>query len=84
MIKSFYKSEKWALWAYGGGVTLILSLWFQVQMTVALNEWYRDFYDLIQNASNFKDNPEEGINLFFSKIISLEYSKNIKFIISTI
>ena len=79
MIKSFYKSEKWAMWAYGGGFLLISSLWLQVQMTVALNEWYRDFYDLIQNAADYKDNPDEGISIFFSKIISLEFFKNINF-----
>ena len=73
MIKSFYNSKKWFLWAYGGGFLLILSLWLQVQMTVALNEWYRDFYDLIQNAADYKNNSKEGINLFFSKIISLDY-----------
>ena len=73
MIKAFYYTKRWALWAYGGGFLLISSLWLQVQMTVALNEWYRDFYDLIQNASDYKDNSKEGINLFFSKIISLDY-----------
>ena len=55
MIKAFYKSRQWALWAYGGGALLISSLWLQVQMTVAINEWYGRFYDLLQNAASFSD-----------------------------
>ncbi|MBI29443.1 MAG: Peptide antibiotic transporter SbmA [Alphaproteobacteria bacterium MarineAlpha5_Bin11] len=79
MIKAFYYSKKWALWAYGGGFLLILSLWLQVQMTVALNAWYKDFYDLIQSAADYKDNSQEGISLFFSKIVSLDYISGMQF-----
>jgi len=50
MIKSFYRTKEWAMWAYGGGLALIVSLWFQVQMSVAINTWYGKFYDLLQNA----------------------------------
>ena len=55
MIKSFYATRQWALWAYGGGLLLFTSLWLQVQMTVALNTWYGRFYDLLQNAASYKD-----------------------------
>ncbi|MGB1683420.1 MAG: SbmA/BacA-like family transporter, partial [Arenicellales bacterium] len=67
MIKAFYRSREWALWAYGGGALLVLSLWLQVQMTVAINEWYGGFYDLLQNAANFKENPQDGISQFFAE-----------------
>ena len=50
MIKSFYWTKEWAVWAYGGALALVLSLWFQVQMSVAINEWYGGFYYLLQNA----------------------------------
>ena len=73
MIKAFYATRQWALWAYGGGLLLMSSLWLQVQMTVALNTWYGQFYDLLQNAASYKDNPNEGITLFLSKLISLSY-----------
>ena len=73
MIKAFYYTKRWALWAYGGAALLIGSLWLQVQMTVAINTWYGDFYDLLQNAADYIDNSQEGINLFFSKLISLDY-----------
>ncbi|MDP7453093.1 MAG: SbmA/BacA-like family transporter, partial [Arenicellales bacterium] len=76
MIKSFYATRQWVLWAYGGGLLLFTSLWLQVQMTVALNTWYGQFYDLLQNAASYKDNPDEGITLFLSKLISLSYVRN--------
>ncbi|SVD73007.1 uncharacterized protein METZ01_LOCUS425861, partial [marine metagenome] len=46
MLRAFYRSKKWATWAYGGGGLLIASLWIQVQITVAINTWYGGFYNL--------------------------------------
>lgn len=51
MIKAFFYSRKWFLWAYLGGAFLLLSLYAQVQMSVLFNEWYKDFYNLLQNAT---------------------------------
>tara|TARA_Y100000590_G_scaffold352753_1_gene405455 strand:+ start:760 stop:1785 length:1026 start_codon:yes stop_codon:yes gene_type:complete len=76
MIRAFFYSKKWAMWAYGGGAVLILSLWIQVQLTVAINTWYGDFYNLLQKALDYKDNPSEGSALFFKKLISIEYLVN--------
>ena len=76
MLRSFFLEKKWRLWAWGGLLLLIVSLWFQVQMTVAINVWYGKFYDLLQNAGDYVDKPQEGIQLFFSQLISLEYILN--------
>jgi len=76
MLKSFFLEKKWRLWSWGGLLLLIVSLWFQVQMTVAINVWYGKFYDLLQNAGDYVDKPQEGIQLFFSQLISLEYILN--------
>ena len=73
MIRSFFKSKKWSLWAYGGSLILILSLWIQVQLTVKINQWYGGFYDLLQNATKYTKNPEKGIGLFYDKLISIEW-----------
>ncbi len=73
MIEAFFKSKKWALWAYGGGFLLIASLWMQVQMTVAINSWYKDFYDLLQNAKDYYPNPSEGISKLYDYLISTNY-----------
>ncbi len=76
MLKSFFLEKKWRLWSWGGLLLLIASLWFQVQMTVAINTWYGKFYDLLQNAGDYVDKPQEGIRLFFSQLVSLEYILN--------
>ena len=73
MLKSFFLEKKWRLWAWGGLALLIASLWLQVKMTVAINSWYGKFYDLLQNAGDYVDKPQEGINLFFSQLVSLRF-----------
>ena len=76
MIKSFFLNKNWRIWAWGGLFTLIVSLYLQVRMTVAINTWYGKFYDLLQNAANFKDNPSDGITQFYDQLISLKYILN--------
>ena len=76
MLRSYYKTKGWALWAYGGGAVLIFSIWMQVQMTVALNTWYGKFYDLLQNSADYVDKPQEGITSFYQQLISLDYVNN--------
>lgn len=49
MIRAFFKDKKWALWAYGGIVFILASLIFQTQLNLAINDWYKDFYDMMQN-----------------------------------
>lgn len=63
MFKSFFFDRKWALWAYGGGALLLLSLFAQVHMTVLINAWYQGFYDLLQKAS------QHSIQEFYDVII---------------
>ncbi|WP_120498488.1 putative transporter [Kiloniella sp. EL199] len=76
MFHSFYKTKEWALWAYGGAGILILSLWIQVQFTVAINKWYGGFYNLLQNAKDYYDKPDEGITLFYDKLLSTQFVTN--------
>lgn len=51
MIKAFFGEKKYALWAYGGGLLLICSLYAQVHMSVLLNDWYGRFYDMLGAVS---------------------------------
>ena len=67
MFKSFFVNKKWALWAWGGATLLILSLLIQVSITVKINEWYKGFYDLLQNA------PKSNISEFWEKIYVFSY-----------
>ena len=54
MFRSFYKSRRWLIWAYGGGLVLLLALFIQVELTVQLNEWYGGFYNILQKATEHK------------------------------
>ena len=51
MIKSFFMSRKWAKWAYGVGSILFSLLLIQVYLTVQFNNWYKEFYDILQQAT---------------------------------
>ena len=46
----FFKTKQWALWAYGGTIAILATLWYQVQLDVKINEWFGSFYDMIQQA----------------------------------
>lgn len=48
MLKSFFANAKWALWAYSGLFLLLFFLYIQTSLNVAINEWYKDFYDVLQ------------------------------------
>lgn len=50
MIKAFFWTRKWFVWAYGGGTLLLVSLYFQVYMSVLFNKWYGMFYDMMQSV----------------------------------
>ena len=63
MIKSFFKSREWALWAWGGLLILLTSVSTQVYLDVLFNQWYRDFYDLLDNAQ------ERDVSEFWDSII---------------
>ncbi|OEX78189.1 transporter [Campylobacter jejuni] len=48
MFSSFFKSKKWALWAYLGLFLLLFFLFIQTSLNVAINSWYSDFYNVLQ------------------------------------
>lgn len=52
MLKSFFGNKEWALWAWGGLVFLLGITWFQVYLTVLLNAWYGQFYDILQKSDD--------------------------------
>lgn len=47
---TFFKNKHWAMWAYLGGFCIILLLISQTYCSVLLNDWYRHFYDILQNV----------------------------------
>lgn len=45
-----FGGQKWAKWSVLGSAVIVFITWFQVEVSVMLNEWYGDFYNLIQKA----------------------------------
>tara|TARA_Y100000590_G_scaffold309051_1_gene348934 strand:- start:4170 stop:5165 length:996 start_codon:yes stop_codon:yes gene_type:complete len=46
----FFNTKRWFLWAWVGSFVILFSLWIQVQIDVKINEWFGQFYDMIQKA----------------------------------
>ena len=46
----FFTVKKWLLWSWLGSIAILSSLWIQVKIDVAINEWFGQFYDMIQKA----------------------------------
>ncbi len=46
----FFNNKKWFLWSYLGSAIILISIWLQVQIDVKINEWFGEFYDMIQKA----------------------------------
>ena len=62
MWRSFFTDRKCLLWSWGGFLFIIISLFSQTWIDVKINEWYKDFYDLLQKA------PERKISEFYDGI----------------
>ncbi len=67
MFQSFFGNKKLFLWAWGGLFLLLISLYIQVEITVAINKWYGGFYDILQKATEHK------VSEFWSEIIKFTY-----------
>lgn len=55
------------MWAYGGGLTLLVSLFIQVELTVKINAWYGGFYNILQKAT------EHEISEFWAEMVKFVY-----------
>ena len=46
----FFTQKSWFLWSWIGSAIILSSLWIQVKIDVKINEWFGEFYDMIQKA----------------------------------
>ena len=46
----FFTEKNWYLWSWLGSAIILSSLWIQVKIDVKINEWFGEFYDMIQKA----------------------------------
>jgi len=42
--------RRWFWWSVVGSEVILFIIWFQVELSVMINNWFGTFYDLIQNA----------------------------------
>jgi peptide/bleomycin uptake transporter len=50
----FFSPHPWYRWSVLGSIFLVFLTYFQVQISIAINDWYGEFYNLIQKALDSK------------------------------
>lgn len=46
----FFFTKKWLLWSLLGTLAICVSVWYSVQLSVQINDWFGSFYDVLQEA----------------------------------
>jgi peptide/bleomycin uptake transporter len=67
----FYAPHPWANWSILGSALIVFVTYFQVQVSVAFNDWYGPFYDLIQAALS-KSRPVTHVE-FYAQLASIAW-----------
>ena len=50
MLENTYEKNRNNWWSWVGSFIILSSLWIQVKIDVKINEWFGEFYDMIQKA----------------------------------
>jgi peptide/bleomycin uptake transporter len=50
MFKSFFLARRWLIWSWPGAALIFFGTWYQVEIDVAINDWFGSFYDVVQKA----------------------------------
>jgi len=69
----FIDRNKWYWWAVCGSAIILLVTYFQVQLGVYINNWYGDFYDLLQLALSDEGNSVITSADFYGRLFTLLY-----------
>ena len=72
----FFKDPKWFIWAYVGSAIILSSIWVQVQIDVKINEWFGDFYDMIQEALSAPN--AITIEEYWASLLSFNISRDVR------
>jgi len=68
---AFLGRNKWFLWSVIGSTIILLFTYFMVQISVWLNNWYGDFFDLIQRALGEPNSVT--IDEYYSSLLEVIY-----------
>jgi len=69
----FVNRNRWYWWAVCGSALILLLSYTQVQVSVYINNWYGDFYDLIQLALSDLGTSTITADQYFGKLFTLLY-----------
>lgn len=69
----FIDRNRWYWWAVCGSALILLVSYFQVQLGVWLNNWYGDFYDLIQLALSEPGTSTITSEQFYGQLLTALY-----------
>ena len=50
MFRAFFLDPRWFGWSIIGSALILVANWYQVELDVKINEWFGEFYNLIQKA----------------------------------
>jgi peptide/bleomycin uptake transporter len=68
----FYSPHRWAHWSILGSAFILFSTYFSVQISVAINNWRRPFFDAVQQALTTPGSVQAselyGLILIFAQI----------------
>ena len=64
----FFTQRNWFFWSWIGSFIILSSLWIQVKIDVKINEWFGQFYDMIQKALSAPNSIT--INEYWASLLS--------------
>jgi peptide/bleomycin uptake transporter len=67
----FFSSHPWFNWSVSGSAFIIFVTYFQVQISVAINDWYGVYFDLIQKALSPATKGSVALSELYSGIVDL-------------
>ena len=77
-----YSPHPWATWSILGSALIIFATYYQVQVSVAINDWYGPFYDMVQAALS-KSRPVTLVE-FYAGLLSFAGIASIAVVIAVL
>lgn len=65
----FYRRNEWYWWSVAGSTAILLAVYFNVQIDAWLNDWYGNFYNMVQSAMTTPGSVD--LNEYFAEIVTV-------------
>lgn len=67
----WYAPHPWQMWSVVGSILILFSTYYSVQVSVAINNWRRPFFDLVQDALNPDRSADMTPEMYVSQLTEL-------------